>query len=639
MKKQLNFPGIVSYSRVKRLKTILVLLLITLVFNVHAQTVVINQTSGYPAGTIFKNCPGASCEITLPPLIYGKVYTFTIPLIDPPYTTSTVNFDTVWTNSLCQSLKNTTTYNFNKNLGVIEITPGEFCDDDDTLVIRVEAIYNTDEIIEYQDYKFPANRLPVKTVLVMDISGSMSRIEESGDSRWEILKKSVEIFTKLHEDFRQEGDEIGLTYFTSYVIQPGAPISNGFIDITTSDATPSSKETITNDMGGRHPLSTTAMGKGLFDAKTKLKADVTNRYRKIAVLFTDGLQNRPPYVDIIDGNTLTGTGGGSFLNDHSLDNVDSIRYYTIATWGATSGLTPVVLAKIAENSNAEALVAANADNPPGNSVYTHFISSLTNILHGGSPQIIGNKFGQLSSNEITHSFHLNSNISRAVFVLTHNEEDDITISIEKINDDISSLATTISGSFYKIIRLDFPILADSPINSEGEYIIKVSGTTQDFFELTCIADDHYFNYECNIDNAIYKTGDTIRFSANLNYAGTPFTDADDTVKVILLKPGDDINHLLAIYETPDIEDDEDNGTPAQQKFEYLYNNNPDFYDALLPQDQVIYLSNLGNGYFTGEYSDTYLTGIYEIIFLINGKDETRGIFKRKKNIPQYLNMV
>ncbi|MCD4698522.1 MAG: fibronectin type III domain-containing protein [Bacteroidales bacterium] len=626
MKKLLNLLEEVLNPRLIGIKTFVVLVLVTLFLNVNAQ--IINHTSGYPTGTIYQNCSASNCEtIILPPMFYGEVYTFTI-LLDASYLINEINFDTVYTQSDCNPLYLTTSYDFDKNNGIIEITPGEFCNDNDTLVLNVSAQHAIDGT-DFQIYKIPVNRLPVKTVLVLDISGSMYAIEASGDSRWDILKKSVEVFTRLHEIFRQEGDEIGMTYFTHYLIQPNAPIGNGFIEITPVTANPSTEDTIIKDMNARHPLAATSIGLGLLDAKTKLKSDVTNRYRKVAVLFTDGLQNMPPFINETDGNSTYGTGGGALLNDFFTDNVDSIRYYTIATWGATSGPTPQVLANIADNSNAHALVAANASNPPGNSVFQYFNANLENILHGGSPQIIGNKIGQLTDNEITHSFYLNSNISKAVFVLTHNEADDININIEKNSDDISSVATTINGSFYKIMILEFPVSDETPIYSEGEYKIKISGTTQDFYELTCIADDHYFDYECKIDNAIYKTGDTIRFSANLNYAGTPFTSQDDTVKVILLKPGDDINHLLAIYETPDIEDDEDSGTPAQEKFEYLYKNNPDFYDALLPQDQVIQLTNLGNGNFSGEYSDTYLTGIYEIIFLINGKDATKGTFKRK----------
>jgi len=588
---------------------------------------IIDRTNGYPPGTIIKSLPSDEYEIILPPLLYNESYPFTVP-IESTYDANTITIFAESLHSLCVSLESTTTSSVDNPNKIINITPGQFCNDDDTLILEVRANHPLDGN-DYQFYKLPVNRLPVKTVLVLDISGSMSTVESSGSSRWDILKKSVEVFTRVYETFKQDGDELGMTYFTNYLIQPNAPIENGFIEVTDVSANPSTEDTVKKDMNSRHPLNTTAMGLGLLDAKTKLKADVTNSYRKITLLFTDGLQNVPPFITPSDGNSTYGTGSGPFLNDYSVDNVDSIRYFTIATWGATAGPTPVVLSNIANNSNAYPLVVSNTSNPPGNAVYSYFNSHLTNILHGGSPQIIGVNIGKLNANELIHTFHLNSYITKAAFILTFEENDQVNLVIEKDGTDITDQITIINEPFYKIAVIDFPITGDNPIFSEGEYKVKLTGTTQNYYELTCIADDHYFNYECNMDKSIYKTGDTIQFNTNLLYGGTPLTSNTDSVKVILLKPGDDINHLLSIYEIPALENGEDDGSPVQEKFEYLYNNNQDFYDALIPNSQIIKLTNDGNGNFKGTYSDTYLTGVYEVIFLIKGEIADKGIFERR----------
>src|SRR6056297_3325444 len=129
--------------------------------------------------------------------------------------------------------------------------------------------------------------------------------------------------------------------------------------------------------------------------------------------------------------------------------------------------------------------------------------------------------------------------------------------------------------------LNFPLQGESQINSKGEYLVKVSGNSQDNYKLACFADDHYFEYDCGLDKTIHKTGDILRFNANLKYGGNPLTGPSDTVKIVLFKPGDDVNHLLSTFDVPDTLNGADQGTPAQEKFEYLYNNNADFYEALL----------------------------------------------------------
>lgn len=610
------------------LKKLVYLLIIQFAFviNVHAQ--LIDKTvTPYPTGTSQDGCPGPSCKLILPTTNFSETYILQIHLVGAltfGMETGEVEIDTIYTYSECPDLAKTTTYTIDKMNGIIEITPGQYClDYDNSIDIQVSANDHdgtTDNII----FTVPFQRLPVKTVMVLDISGSMGRVEANGDSRWDILKASTEKFMTLYEYFKIDGDEVGVTYFTNTIYHANPPIADGFLELTEWDATPSTTHSIINDdMNSRGPLYSTAMGAGLFNAKTKLKANTTDKYRKIAVLITDGLQNVQPMVNLVDGNTLS---DGSTLNDYSTNNIDSIRYFTIATWGATAGPMAEVLSNIAINSNADNLIQQDAS---GNEVQNHFFTNqlLKNILHGGSPQIIDEQSGNVSSSSLDHKFKLNANITKVAFIVAHKEGDDINLELKK-GESIITDYHLIDKPTYKMIGLTFQ--SDDNIEpSEGEYNLKVSGTTQDNYIVTCIADDHLFNYNFSVDKSIYKTGDTIQFSTKLSYAGHPLTNPEDSVKVILLKPGDDINHLLGIYETPELETNEDDGTPEQQKLEYLYNNNEGFYEALIPKAQIVKLTNEGNGVFTGEYYDTYLTGIYEAIFIVKAKDDLHGEFNRR----------
>jgi hypothetical protein len=439
----------------------------------------------------------------------------------------------------------------------------------------------------------------------MDISGSMGELTTGtgGETRWSVLKNSLGIFTTLYEFFRQNNsDSLGLTYFTTNTIQPNPPIKDGFTVVTAYTDSPTTLDLINTDMTGRGPLNTTAMGKGLFNAKTKLKKDSAHKFRKIAVLFTDGLQNVAPFVSVIDGNTLT---DGTVLNDPG-SKIDSIRYYTIASW--LPGDTPPVLSMIAKASHAECKHTTSTTDPT-DEVPDFFMAQLESILHGESPQIVGTAVGKVNHSQVIHTINLNNNISRAAFVFTYSKGDTIEVTVEK--DGIQLPVIQLPGNNYKIIGLEFP-LAGNNTGTSGQYKVKVSGITNKTYKLTCIADDHYFDYNVKLNKALYTVGDTINFTTSITLGGVPLASPTDTVKVALFKPGDDVGNLLATTSATLPGGVVDQGTPAQQKFETLFSSDSTFRNALLPIEQRIVLDNQGNGVFKGKFTNTQVTGVYII---------------------------
>jgi hypothetical protein len=405
----------------------------------------------YPSGTSLHK------GIVFPVQYYNDVVNYTIPLTGGVYTTATVDFDTTYVTFPCDIVKHSSTFKFtSKDLGIITVTPGSFCagSTTDTIYFEIKASYNGGAEIDTRVFKIPLNRLPVKTVLVMDISGSMGELTT--------------------EFFRQNNsDSLGLTYFTTNTIQPNPPIKDGFTVVTAYTDSPTTLDLINTDMTGRGPLNTTAMGKGLFNAKTKLKKDSAHKFRKIAVLFTDGLQNVAPFVSVIDGNTLT---DGTVLNDPG-SKIDSIRYYTIASW--LPGDTPPVLSMIAKASHAECKHTTSTTDPT-DEVPDFFMAQLESILHGESPQIVGTAVGKVNHSQVIHTINLNNNISRAAFVFTYSKGDTIEVTVEK--DGIQLPVIQLPGNNYKIIGLEFP-LAGNNTGTSGQYKVKVSGITNKTYKL------------------------------------------------------------------------------------------------------------------------------------------------------------
>lgn len=633
MKKQFTFYDVISIPILKGLKFLLLLFLFISAISSSAQ-IISRAPADYPGGEVPSICgtnpSDPTCIIILPPSLPGADYHFQIPLISE--SRSNCLFTIIQTTPCESGLPI-----LNSISGDIDMPSATRCKPlggNNYLEIEVNLNIIAGPNVGQTDiikYRLPVLRDPVKVALVLDISGSMGWVIPGGtDIRWNVLKKAVELFVKNLEISQQTGDSIALTYFTTDLVTPNFPLDIGFIDITEKDANPTTTDTITKDMNSRGPLYATAMGKGLLDGKNKLDNNDPIGARKIVLLFTDGLQNVHPLVKS-DGRTFSNV--PDILNDCPCSVMDSIYYYSIGLGSST--LVPAILSQISDANGGMALsITTGADTEP--EIHNFFQNQFTNMLEGGSPQIVGRKIGNLSSGDKTYKFNINNVVSRVFFELIHDEGADINISIKKGELELDNQFTEITGDFYKLLNLEFPIINDEVIYGGGEWEVTVSGSSADKFYLTCFTDDHFLKYPSNLNASIYKTGDTIKFNSTLKYAGAPLISQNDSVSVILIKPGDDIGHLLATYETQLTEDLVDYTDDAQNKLVTLLNNDESFFSALLPKEQIIKLENNGNGNFSGFYTNTDLTGVYQTIFLIKGEIPSIGKFERIKQLSAVM---
>jgi chitodextrinase len=633
MKKQFTFYDFISIPIFKGLKFLLLLFLFISAISSSAQ-VISRAPVDYPGGEVPSICgtnpSDPACIIILPPSLPGVDYHFQIPLISEPRGNCLF---TIIQTTPCESGLPI----LNSISGDIDMPSATRCKPlggNNYLEIEVNLNIIAGPNVGQTDiikYRLPVLRDPVKIALVLDISGSMGWVIPGGtDIRWDVLKNAVELFVEKLEISQQTGDSIALTYFTTDLVSPNAPLDGGFIDITEEDAKPSTTDTIKKDMNSRGPLYATAMGKGLLDGKDKLGNNDPVGARKIVLLFTDGLQNVNPKVnsDGIAFNTVPDK-----LNDGPCSVLDSVYYYSIGLGSST--LVPAILSEIAKANGGKALsITTGADTEP--EIHNFFQNQFANMLEGGSPQIVGRKIGNLSSGDLTYKFNINNVVSRVFFELIHDEDADINISIKKGDLELDDQFTEISGDFYKLLNLEFPIINDDVIYGGGEWEVTVSGSSANQFYLTCFTDDHFLKYPCNLNASKYKTGDTIKFNSTLKYAGDPLISENDSVSVVLIKPGDDIGHLLATYKTVLTDSLTDYTDDAQNKLVTLLNNDESFFSALLPEEQIIKLENNGNGNFSGIYTNTDLTGVYQVIFLTKGEIPSIGKFERIKQLSAVM---
>ncbi len=576
--------------------------------------------SNYPAGTTSDvDCQVSSCEITLPAIKLGETKTFTIPLLVSDPDNVYISDET----GNCTEIINNFTVSNSANEVTIQVT--DKCLTGSSIFSFILHVEKSGYTNDDQQYHVQILRDRAKIVFVLDISGSMMlNVQGTTDTRIDELKYAVNQLVPKLELFKQGGDSLALTYFSSNAIPPETtffPKDFILIEDTSPDFNNWSSVRVYYDLDPRIPLQMTALGEGLLSAKNKLDLDNASDVRKMVFLFTDGMQNW--------GNQLKPDGISFYDTDDSLNNYsanpkDSIYYFPVATWGA--GDQPELFQSIVDANKGEVLFVT-----PHTNLNDWFNNQLVNMLEDGSPQIVMEKSANSISGEITYTFNLNKNINTLAIELS--TKGDINMKIFKGDNDITSKARVRTGTNYNLISFKLPIIDDPVINSGGEWRLVLNGDSEESYNLAVIADDHYSNYDCSVNKSTFTVGDIIQFETKLDYKGTPVTGSGSSVTAILLKPGDDLGHLLSIYETSDADTAIlDMDSDVANKFNELLANDTSFFNALLPEEQIIDLTHTGNGVFTGEYANTELAGIYNTIFLIKGNINDQDTLQRTKTI-------
>jgi hypothetical protein len=143
-----------------------------------------------------------------------------------------------------------------------------------------------------EDFEVPiaANTIARPTVAVMltlDQSGSMDWLAgiDASTKRIDVLHQAAANFVQLLQ--RYVGDGVGMVSFDqdSY---PGAPV-------TKYNGGPFDLLAVSNAIQALHPQGATSIGKGLTLARNTLNP-VTGYDHKALIVFTDGLENTPPFI-------------------------------------------------------------------------------------------------------------------------------------------------------------------------------------------------------------------------------------------------------------------------------------------------------------------------------------------------------
>lgn len=501
----------------------------------------------------------------------------------------------------------------------------------------------TDEAPNSVSYLFTLSvRRPVSVVMVLDRSGSMGTLIPDilpATTRMDMLKTATSLFVNKLDLYDSELDKrLAFVFFNSQVNMPSPTMSN----LTVVDGNVSSFE---SDINTLSPTGNTAIGDALIDGGKQQLLLADELDGKSLILITDGEQNTGKQV-----NSAGTEAGGIPLN---IPPNNPIQIITIGFAGASLGDSAVNLQNVATNNQGGAMTAHNYLIEPAMSgdsdieaiaeISNSLQMALESIMRFSSPQTVGIESGFMPAQiPVTKDFKVNSNVDKILFeLITSDQEPNFTIEKDNIpvnesNVSLNFIRNSNNGvnSILAIIDLKQPPIG---ITSEGVWSVNIlSGTGGGKpFQIRAEVDDHRLNYTVDVTTSNYRVEDVINVNAQITYANAPIEDA--TITSVIKRPGDDLGDILAranVDFKPQTQGDIT--SIGYQKLLALIESNPQLIDSLRLQENSITLSHASNGNYEGQFSNTDVSGIYQIFTRISGSNAEIGDYERLVQRTVYL---
>jgi hypothetical protein len=608
-----------------------------------------NQSSG----------PGDPNEdYSYPPVAFPATLSESISLIGAAPSTVAWAFDAIPSGATKSVVSNRTQFEFE---GVTVTLPGvEDTPVSSTGTIDIsggsaqETSFSFTLLVTDEDGDFPTTReyslvirRGVSLVLVLDRSGSMSSTSDvTGGNRWNALKTSVGNFMNKMgtTGFFVTGDEVGITYFHNVTEQPPT-FTTTFIPINASSA-----GLVNADMNTKGPGTSTAMGEGIVDAISN-KLTNTNKIRNV-LLFTDGRQNDGRLVNL--GGTDIGTGPTAFDIDTPPSEAGDVKIYSIGI-GNPDVAYHTTLFNLANSNRGAYFTTSNGSSftyisdpadPLTNVVVGDinqvFASTYFEMFHEYSPQCIRYFTTELNSSPTEVellSFPANAGLDGFMFEilfdrnLSRGELIELLSQfiIEKDGLVLNPLPPSIVGNVANGGILAFD-LQNNRFNTQGNWALKYRGEIENYEPLgvtiSTIVNDHRLKFAITENNGAQKVDDTFDFSTTVSYKNQPIEDA--SLRAVIVKPGSNIGDLLANNEfIVDASSGGDAPLPGTQKHQALLeSNDSDYLDALLASGDAISFSHNGGGQYSADYNQIDVSGIYQLIFILQFTHPEDGEIER-----------
>lgn len=478
-------------------------------------------------------------------------------------------------------------------------------------------------------------------VMVFDRSGSMGTTISAPTTRWSALKDAASNFANLYQTLGRTEDRLSITYFETDLL-PASACCNGFINFSNTIGT-----TINTDLNANNPGGMTAMGSGLQNAEGKL----TDPSRtKSVLLFTDGRQNQNPMVNL----------DGMGYSDGSSISTD-VKIFTIGI-DNPNGNYHTTLQNLAVNNDgsynttddgAAFTFEASAGGDVRGDLSAGFTGQFVEMLAESSPQIIDRSTTNLSSSSAPHTlqtFPLNNSVNKLILEFVFNRKFEIPelaqvlarIVVSKDGNPVMQHATPSWVSNYTntlLLAFSFDEGSGSPsLSPEGNWSVQIADVSQfkvTDCNLTSLADDHRLHIKRSYGNPSPKVNENFPVEVSVDWLSYPVTDAN--VSVFVLRPGEDLNDLLATNPLfVDPSGAQDASTPGTQKYEQLMATDPAFEDQLKRSENSVNMSHTSDGIYTGTFNGLNVSGVYRILIRISGTHPDIGQYQRIRSESFYV---
>jgi len=509
-----------------------------------------------------------------------------------------------------------------------------------------------------RDYQINILRKPVDIALVLDRSGSMAWSLDGanfspppGESRWELLKQGVDIMANHLEMLAATDDQIAVRMFANAdAVLPSAAPFNAAAPVPMNPANLAALDKVSGSLwtgSGLTPLGGTPLGNGILAGRDQLllPAIVGNNHTKAMIVFSDGEQNTGnQQVKTTMPDAYTKTILNETLRGNPPNNI--IKIYTVNL--GFSGIAPDMMQKIGEENGGSFL--NNGISGTVSDINTYFMSmaftnAVTDILAGNSPQFIDFRTSVFPATPAgapvsSESFVVNKGASTLIVTLlgTKTRYEPHFTSITKDGKELIQYVKQRSKDGYLSFSIKFPVPGLPNIGSEGEWIVKTAlgaNPGKSFpYGMMIIADDHGLKPTYSLGAKNIKVGQTIQPKVTLRYRGKSLDNAK--VEVWIVKPGDDINDLVARSKTKFEPQPGDSSSPGAAKLAELMKDSSFVKRIMNQQGSITLTYDKTAEAYTGTFNDLKVAGVYQAIYRISGKDTALGTIERFRQESFYV---
>jgi hypothetical protein len=518
-----------------------------------------------------------------------------------------------------------------------------------------------------------AARLPARLVVVLDKSGSMDWSARPDDPacgsygspapqcrRWDILRTAAAQMAAVAKAYRLPGDQLGLVLFDSSATVEGGGLTT--MDSATLDAI----TTILNDPGNQ-PGGSTSIGAGVTALQAALEADNAD-YNNMILVFTDGEQNTPPYLqasatsllinptDPVDlGSPFPSAGNGWRTCVFRLRTDDpaapdmTIVNQRIADLGCT--LVDVGDAPI----NAPATLDTTATE-----LVIYFLGILQATLIGDKLELVAQSTGAIPPDqegpvEIGFPGALQD---LAVTVLIDWEigrraPRRATLAKDGVSFDLLFLAKAGGGlgANHLAATLRPPLCAPDQgcTDPGGDWTLAIEGDRSDVgpwhYGAFVLADNASLGSAFRVAQPQPGVGAPLHLEATLGEAGTPVTGLPEgAVRASVAGPGVGLGNVLSAADVDQGQiDTPDPLTPAALKVLGM-RGNPELAAELeqalgLGPSEPVTLIETAPGVYAADFASTGAEGVYRVRFEVDGETPANGPYQRVWVTDHYVQVV